>query len=254
MGPGAHKGVDYVAGEFGPQSRVDTRRLQLRWFDHYLLGKDNGVDSEPPVDIFVFGDNTLAEGSGVAARARGSDEVVLSSGGNANTSAGDGMLDTVSERGRRGVASRRDTFTYDPANPTPYLIDSRELETSLNEDFTSLNATRRDALVFTSKPLTKPIGSDGPDVGHALGGDRCEGHGLERDAAGRLPGRARGARAGWRRASAIPAGVRQGSAAHAGERRAVRHRPVVHVARVRAGTPDPCERYRPHCSRSTTAT
>src|SRR6185436_298864 len=50
-----------------------------------------------------------------------------------------------------------DTFTYDPADPTPYLIDSRELETSLNEDFTALNASRHDALVFTSKPLTKPI-------------------------------------------------------------------------------------------------
>jgi uncharacterized protein len=50
-----------------------------------------------------------------------------------------------------------DTFTYDPAKPTPYLIDSRELETSLNEDFTALNASRHDALVFTSKPLTKPI-------------------------------------------------------------------------------------------------
>ena len=42
-------------------------------------------------------------------------------------------------------------------NPTPYLIDSRELETSLNEDYTALNASRRDALVFTSKPLTKPL-------------------------------------------------------------------------------------------------
>ncbi|MGH7691048.1 MAG: CocE/NonD family hydrolase, partial [Gemmatimonadaceae bacterium] len=31
MGPGAHKGVDYVAGDFGPASRVDTRALQLRW-------------------------------------------------------------------------------------------------------------------------------------------------------------------------------------------------------------------------------
>ena len=55
-----------------------------------------------------------------------------------------------------------DTFTYDPANPTPYLIDSRELETSLNEDFTSLNASRPDALVFTSDPLTKPIEVTGP--------------------------------------------------------------------------------------------
>ena len=44
-----------------------------------------------------------------------------------------------------------------PGDPTPYLIDSRELEESLNEDYTALNASRRDALVFTSKPLTRPL-------------------------------------------------------------------------------------------------
>ena len=152
MGPGAHKGVDYVAGEFGPQSRVDTRRLQLRWFDHYLLGKDNGVDREPPVDVFVFGDNTWRkEAVWPLARAVNM-KWYVSSGGKANTSAGDGVLDTIPPAG--AVA---DTFTYDPAHPTPFLIDSRELETSLNEDYTALNATRADALVFTSKPLTKAI-------------------------------------------------------------------------------------------------
>ncbi|MBK5187308.1 MAG: CocE/NonD family hydrolase [Gemmatimonadaceae bacterium] len=152
MGPGAHKGVDYVSGEFGPQSRVETRRLQLRWFDHYLLGKDNGVDREPPVDVFVFGDNAWRkEAAWPLARAIPT-SWYLDSGGNANASGGDGVLDTVPPRG-----ARADTFTYDPARPTPFLIDSRELETSLNEDFTSLNASRHDALVFTSKPLTKPI-------------------------------------------------------------------------------------------------
>jgi putative CocE/NonD family hydrolase len=75
----------------------------------------------------------------------------------ANTSSGDGLLDTLPPKG-----AAVDTFTYDPGNPTPYLIDSRELETSLNEDFTSLNASRRDALVFTSDPLTKPIEVTGP--------------------------------------------------------------------------------------------
>jgi uncharacterized protein len=153
MGPGAHKGVDYVAGEFGPQSRVDTRRLQLRWFDHYLLGKDNGVDRELPVDIFVFGDNAWRkEQSWPIVRATNT-RWYLSSGGKANTSGGDGVLDTSPP----AAGAPADTFTYDPANPTPFLIDSRELETSLNEDYTALNATRRDALVFTSKPLTKPI-------------------------------------------------------------------------------------------------
>jgi len=152
MGPGAHKGVDYVAGEFGPQSRVETRRLQLRWFDHYLLGKDNGVDKEPPVDIFVFGDNRWRKENGWPLARAVAVNWFVSSGGRANTSGGDGVLDTIPPTG-----APTDTFTYDPANPTPYLIDSRELETSLNEDFTSLNASRHDALVFTSKPLTKPI-------------------------------------------------------------------------------------------------
>jgi putative CocE/NonD family hydrolase len=77
----------------------------------------------------------------------------LSSGGKANTSSGDGVIDTVPPAANAPV----DTFTYDPANPTPFLIDSRELETSLNEDYTTINATRRDALVYTSKPLAKPI-------------------------------------------------------------------------------------------------
>jgi putative CocE/NonD family hydrolase len=152
MGPGAHKGVDYVAGEFGAQSRVETRRLQLRWFDHYLLGKDNGVDREPPVDIFVFGDNRWRkEQAWPLARAVPTKWYIASSGG-ANTSGGNGTLDTLPPTG-----APADTFTYDPADPTPYLIDSRELETSLNEDFTKLNATRGDAVVYTSKPLTKPI-------------------------------------------------------------------------------------------------
>ena len=236
MGPGAHKGVDYVAGEFGPQSRVDTRRLQLRWFDHYLLGKDNGVDREPPVDMFVFGDNTWRkEAAWPLARAVPTKWYLTSI-----------RRQREYERGRRRCSTRcppnaaraaSTPFTYDPANPTPYLIDSRELETSLNEDFTALNASRRDALVFTSEAAHEANRGDRPDVGHALGGDRREGHRLERHAARRLPRRPRRARAGWRRAGAIPEGVRQGGAAHAGERRAIRHRPLVHVARVRAGAP-----------------
>jgi putative CocE/NonD family hydrolase len=81
----------------------------------------------------------------------------LSSRGGARTSKGDGTIDTLPPNG-----APADTFTYDPANPTPYLIDSRELETSLNEDFAPLNETRGDELVFTSKPLTKAIEVTGP--------------------------------------------------------------------------------------------
>jgi uncharacterized protein len=152
MGVGAHKGVDYVTGDFGPQARYAYRDLQLRWFDHYLLGKNNGVDTLPHLDIFVPGDNTWRrENEWPLARQRLTNWYV-SSGGHAQTSAGDGVLDTLPPSG-----SAVDTFTYNPADPTPYLIDSRELEESLNEDYTALNASRPDALVFTSRPLTRPM-------------------------------------------------------------------------------------------------
>jgi len=79
----------------------------------------------------------------------------VSSGGHAQTSGG---RRRARHRARRAQARLADTFTYDPADPTPYLIDSRELEESLNEDYTQLNATRRDALVFTSAGrLTRPL-------------------------------------------------------------------------------------------------
>src|ERR1041384_6568042 len=127
MGVHAHKGGDYVTGDFGPQARYQYRDLQLRWFDHYLLGKNNGVDTLPHLDIFVPGDNTWrTENEWPLARQHLTNWYV-SSGGHAQTSAGDGVLDTLPPTG-----AAADTFTYNPADPTPYLIDSRELEESLN--------------------------------------------------------------------------------------------------------------------------
>ncbi len=153
MGPGAHKGVDYVAGEFGPESRVDTRRLQLRWFDHYLLGKDNGVDSEPPVDIFVFGDNAWRkEPAWPLARAVPT-KWYVSSGGKANTSAGDGVLDTIPPNGaRRRTRSRTIPRIRRPTSSI--RASSRRRSTR-----TSRHSTRRVVTRSSSRRsrLTKPI-------------------------------------------------------------------------------------------------
>lgn len=154
MNPGAHKGVDYVAGDFGPQARYAYRDLQLRWFDHYLLGKNNGVDTLPHIDDFVMGDNVWRQENEWPLARQHLTKFYIASDGHAQTSNGDGALDSVPPAAGTAAA---DTFTYDPADPTPYLIDSRELEESLNEDYTLLNATRRDALVFTSAPLTRPL-------------------------------------------------------------------------------------------------
>jgi hypothetical protein len=157
MDAGAHKGIDYVNGNFGPTARVDSRMLQLRWFDHYLKGIDNGVDREPPVDIFIQGDNKWRkENEFPLARTKWTD-FYIHSAGKAIGGAGDGTLDTLPPK-----AEPADTFTYDPGKPTPYLVDARELELSLNEDYQKVHATRKDLLAFTSAPFTKEMEITGP--------------------------------------------------------------------------------------------
>lgn len=157
IGPGSHKGIDYVTGDFGPTARVDSRLLQLRWFDHYLKGDDNGVDREPPVDLFIMGPNVWRQEREWPLARTQYTPFYFHSGGNARTSAGDGTLSPTPP-----ADEPADTYTYDPADPTPYLVDARELELSLNEDYAAVNAARTDALAFTSAPLAEALEITGP--------------------------------------------------------------------------------------------
>ena len=43
--------------DFGPDAARVLFDRELRWFDHYLKGIDNGIDREPPVEIFYMGVN-----------------------------------------------------------------------------------------------------------------------------------------------------------------------------------------------------
>ncbi len=158
LGPWSHRGTpDLLNGEFGDQSVVEHRFLALRWFDRWLKGMDNGVDRQPPVDLFIMGDNTWRhENEWPLARTVWT-RFYLHSRGGANTSAGNGTLDTIAPR-----VEPADTFSYDPGNPTPYIVDPRELELNLNEDYARVHAERRDVLVFTTAPLTRDVEVTGP--------------------------------------------------------------------------------------------
>ena len=158
LGPWSHRGTpDLLNGEFGDQASLTQNLLALRWFDHYLKGVNNGVDTEPPVDLFIMGDNVWRkENEWPLARTRWT-KFYLHSRGGANTSAGDGTLDTLPPR-----AEPADTFSYDPGNPTPYIVDPRELELNLNENYSRLEAERHDLLVFTSSPLARDVEVTGP--------------------------------------------------------------------------------------------
>ena len=55
--------------DFGPAALIDLHETQLRWFDHWLKGVDTGILDEPPVRIFVMGDNRWRDEQRVAAGA-----------------------------------------------------------------------------------------------------------------------------------------------------------------------------------------
>ncbi|HEY6990301.1 MAG TPA: CocE/NonD family hydrolase [Bryobacteraceae bacterium] len=58
IGPWIHSAEnrDYAGqAQFTNDAALDLWAFQLRWFDHWLKGIDNGVDREPPVRIYVMG-------------------------------------------------------------------------------------------------------------------------------------------------------------------------------------------------------
>jgi putative CocE/NonD family hydrolase len=154
--------------DFGPNNQVDMNALNLRWFDHWLKGIDNGIDREPAVKLFVMvPPDTGTTGGGFWVTG---DEYplpntqglrfYLHSRGNANTRLGDGALD-VRFRGH----GRPDEYVYDPREPVPTrggnMCCINDLLPSGAFDQSTIEA-RDDVLVYTSAPLTQDLVVIGP--------------------------------------------------------------------------------------------
>ncbi|CAN5891125.1 CocE/NonD family hydrolase [soil metagenome] len=130
LGPWTHETMRQDATwsgdvDFGPDAHLGTpgyNTLRLRWFDRWLLGIENGVEDDPPVQIFVMGGgggrktingkmfhggHWRAEQEWPLSRAIPT-SMYLRSNGNLT-------LETSEEAG----PSR--AFTYDPAHPVPTI-------------------------------------------------------------------------------------------------------------------------------------
>ena len=59
IGPWVHDEGKRKVGEldFGAAAELNETELMLRWFDNQLKGINNGIMEEPPVKIFVMGEN-----------------------------------------------------------------------------------------------------------------------------------------------------------------------------------------------------
>ena len=100
--------------DFGPAALIDLHEIQLRWFDHWLKGVDTGILDEPPVKIFVMGENRWRdEREWPLARTRYT-PYYLHSAGRANSANGDGALSP-----EMPGEEPPDQYIYDPADPVP---------------------------------------------------------------------------------------------------------------------------------------
>ena len=135
--------------DFGKNAAFSVRGQELRWFDHWLKGKGNGIDQEPPVRIFVMGRNEWrSEKEWPLSRAK-KVRYFLDSGGSANTPAGDGRL------GRKSAKQKgSDNYDYDPAKPVPTIWTAKQF--TVPADQRPL-AKRQDILVYQTEALKQEM-------------------------------------------------------------------------------------------------
>jgi putative CocE/NonD family hydrolase len=116
---------------------------------------------EPPVRIFVMGENFWRhEQEWPLARTQYT-KYYLASRGRANSLHGDGTISTAPAAA--GTADT-DTYTFDPANPVPTLGGNVCCAQQVPSGPWDQRAAERrdDVLVFTSEPLSEPLEVTGP--------------------------------------------------------------------------------------------
>jgi putative CocE/NonD family hydrolase len=156
--PNVNGEVDY--GVLSQGLALDLDGILLRWFDHWLRGIDSGMLAEPPVKLFVMGENVWRDETDWPLARGVETRFYLHSRGRANSLAGDGALGTDAP-----AAEPADHYLYDPRNPAPTRggalccwqaavpgggFDQRPVE------------ERPDVLVYTTALLPEPLEVTGP--------------------------------------------------------------------------------------------
>jgi uncharacterized protein len=147
VGPWPHMpwGRRLAGVDFGPEAATDIDRLQLRWFDHWLKGRDTGLPAEPGVRLFEMGRNAWWD---FAAWPAQTTQFHL---------AGDGRA-SIDERAGRLVAEAPadagvDYLVHDPWRPAPAVGGC--YGTPLGPADRSAIDARGDVLTFTTEPFVQ---------------------------------------------------------------------------------------------------
>jgi putative CocE/NonD family hydrolase len=159
IGPWPHGvPVNVASGDrhFGPQASVDARALVLRWYDRWLRDERNGVEDEPPVRLYILGQDAWRDADAWPLPGTRYRTLHLRSGGAANTRAGDGRLSDEAP----ATDESPDRYLYDPADPTP-AVPGRLARPWGSVDQGPIE-DRGDVLVYSTPPLEHDLDAIGP--------------------------------------------------------------------------------------------
>ena len=143
-------------------ARLDYDALTFGWFDRFLKGEQNRLlDTLPKVRYYTMGSNRWQTSPTWPPAGARPLTYYLTSGGRANTAAGDGRLTLAAAP----AAAPPDTFTYDPANPvasrggnvccTGNAVQGGAFDQRPTEQ-------RPDVLVYSTEPLKEGVEVSGP--------------------------------------------------------------------------------------------
>jgi putative CocE/NonD family hydrolase len=163
IGPWYHTPWSPYCGEvdFGPQAAsalVDE--TQVRFYNWRLRDQDDGISTEPPVKLFVMGENVWRDEQQWPLRRAVDTPFYFHSSGYANSLTGDGMLSAAAPGDEPF-----DTYVYDPRSPSVsrggHSCCFQELTPQGPYDQRPVEKWK-DVLCFTSDPVTTPFEVTGP--------------------------------------------------------------------------------------------
>ncbi|MGH2388398.1 MAG: CocE/NonD family hydrolase, partial [Chloroflexota bacterium] len=148
------------AVDFGAEAQNSIDDLQVRWFKQTLKGEDTGLLDEPPVCLFVMGENRWRDEDDWPLARAVETPFHLHGNGRANSVSGDGTL-AIAAPGEEYP----DIFVYDPAAPVPSLGGHSccfpQIAPMGPADQRSVEA-RNDVLVYSGEVLAGDLEVTGP--------------------------------------------------------------------------------------------
>jgi putative CocE/NonD family hydrolase len=149
IGPWTHfPWTRHVGGhDFGPKAITDIDQLQVRWFNHWLKGRDTGLMAQAPARLFDMGDKAWRE---FPAWPEKSSTLFLLGSGRASIDEGDGKL-SREPPSREGI----DFIVHDPWRPVPAVGGAFGVPPGPADRF-AIDA-RPDVLTFSTDPLRETL-------------------------------------------------------------------------------------------------